>query len=369
MSNLFKDIYSPDFYSQFCDVLASLIPEFNKKKFTQLIFDEGWKEKELKERMKHTSTVLHHFFPKVYLQASSLICNLIAKLREKGIKEQSIEYMFLPNYIECYGINDYETSIQTIEYLTQFTSCEFAVRPFIIKYGDKMIAQMNKWSLHKNYKVRRLSSEGSRPRLPWAIALPMLKKDPTSILPILENLKQDPSDFVRRSVANNLNDISKDNPEIVMAIIKKWKAIGTKETDWMIKHGCRTLLKTAHTRALHYFGLQSTNSIEVKNFSILTPTVRIGKELMFVFTLINNHAKPRKVRVEYGLYYKKSNGSLSRKVFKISEREYLHGKVIEFKRKQSFKLITTRKFYPGEHKLSLILNGEEKGARTFLLSE
>ncbi|MGY0037975.1 DNA alkylation repair protein [Pedobacter sp. NJ-S-72] len=133
--------------------------------------------------------------------------------------------------------------------ITQFISCEFAVRPFLAKYGGQMMIRMEKWSLHESHKVRRLASEGSRSRLPWAMAVPGLKKDPSPILPILENLKNDPSEWVRKSVANNLNDISKDHPEIVIAIANRWKGL-SKETDAIIKHGCRSLLKQGHAKIL-----------------------------------------------------------------------------------------------------------------------
>ncbi len=136
---------------------------------------------------------------------------------------------------------------------------------------------MLKWSTHKSRHVRRLATEGSRPRLPWAMALPKLKKDPTPILPILENLKQDSCEIVRRSVANNLNDISKDNPQIAIAIAKKWKNI-SPETDAIIKHSLRTLLKAAHPEVLKYYQLDAKN-ISVERFLIKNKKVKIGDYL------------------------------------------------------------------------------------------
>jgi 3-methyladenine DNA glycosylase AlkC len=158
------------------------------------------------------------------------------------MEDGGLVYIFLPDYIEQYGLEDFESSVKAIENVTRFVSCEFAVRPFILKYGGTMMKKMRTWSLHKSYHVRRLSSEGSRPRLPWAISIPELKKDPSPILPILENLKNDPSEWVRRSVANNLNDIAKDHPGLVIELARKWKGI-SRETDAIIKHGSRTLLK------------------------------------------------------------------------------------------------------------------------------
>jgi 3-methyladenine DNA glycosylase AlkC len=368
MSSLLKDIYSIEFYNNFSDIVEGIIPAFDKKKFKQLIFNETWQGKELKERMRHTSLVLHQFLPKDFEKAMSLIENIIIKLRTCKITESSLEFMFFADYIETYGIEHFNASVRSIEFVTQFTSCEFAVRPFIIKYGDRMLSQMVQWSLHKSHHVRRLASEGCRPRLPWAIALPALKKDPTFILPILENLKTDSSEYVRRSVANNLNDIAKDNPDIVITIAKKWKGI-SKETDAIIKHGCRTLLKQGNAEILKYYGLDHNPDIEVTNFNILTPKVKVGSEALFSFTLHNKAISPVIIRLEYAIYYLRQNGRHSRKVFKISEKQYQANERLTITRKQSFREITTRKFYTGQQGLSLIVNGQAHEIQPFELTE
>lgn len=364
MSSLLKDIYSPAFYNSFCDVLIKTVPSFNKQRFIARIYQEGFEDKELKERMKHTTEVLHEFLPADYEQAIPLIKKTIDGLRRAGFRE-ALEFIFFPDYLATYGLEHYETSVKALEFVTQFISCEFAVRPFILKYGDKMLQQMLTWSLHKNEKVRRLASEGSRPRLPWAMAIPFLKKDPSPILPILENLKQDPSESVRRSVANNLNDIAKDNPAIVVEIAAKWKGI-SKETDAIIKHGCRTLLKQGSKEILQHYGLTSEH-VTFSDFRILTPKVKTGDNLEFTFIIGNKHEAPQTIRLEYGVHYLKQNGTLSKKVFKISEKTYAPGEEVKIIRKQSFRLITTRVFYPGKHQLSIIINGAEYPAKAFEL--
>lgn len=366
MGNLLKDIYSKEFYNNFSDILGEVVPTFDKKKFLKLIFTEGWNEKELKQRMRHTTIALGEVLPQNFQQSAIFIEKIIRILNEKYINEKSLEFMFLPDYIEIFGIDDYLTSVKLIENVTQFSSCEFSVRPFIIKYGDKMLQQMLEWSLHENQHVRRLASEGSRPRLPWAIALPELKKNPAPILPILENLKNDPSEYVRRSVANNLNDISKDNPEIVISIAQKWQG-QNKETNAILKHASRTLLKQGNTVILEHFGLANNSKIITSKFGILTPIVNIGDNLEFSFSIQNTDKEPLKVRIEYGIYYLLNNGQHSKKVFKISERQLNPVEKIEINRKHSFKIITTKKFYAGQHKLSLIINGQEKIIEKFEL--
>ena len=368
MSSLLKDIYSVSFYDNFSDVLEEILPNFDRHKFKTAIFTESWDNKELKQRMKHTSFVLHQFLPDDFSKASKTIKKIILKLRHNRITETSLEFMFFPDYIEIYGINDFETSVKTIEFVTQFTSCEYAVRPFIIKYGERMLKQMHQWSLHKNHHVRRLASEGSRPRLPWAMALPGLKRDPKPVLPVLENLKNDPSEYVRRSVANNLNDIAKDNPEIVIQIAKRWNG-KSKETDALIKHGCRTLLKQGNSYILKHFGLTDNPNVKVSNFNIKKKEISVGENLEFSFTLQNNDEKTQSVRLEYGIHYLRKNGQHSNKVFKISERQISPDEKIEIQRRQSFKIITTRKFYAGQQKLSIIVNGQERKIDKFELTE
>ncbi len=363
--SLIKDIYSPAFYDKFADVLTETVPSFDKVKFLQLIFNEHFKSMEWKQRMKHTTKVFHEFMPDNFQGAVKIIQKVISGLRKNKFIDDNLAFIFFPDYIEVYGIDDLKTSAKAFEFITQFISCEFAVRPFILKYNDKMIRYMYDWSQHESPKVRRLASEGSRPRLPWAMAIPALKKNPEAILPILENLKNDPSESVRRSVANSLNDIAKDNPQIVLTIAEKWKGTG-KETDAIIKHGSRTLLKQGHSEILKHFGLDSTN-ILISDFKILTPKVKIGDSVEFSFLVKNDTGEAQTIRLEYAVYYFKSNGQLSKKVFKISERVFQPRETTQIHRKQSFRLITTRKFYIGQHKVSVIANGSEKTGNVFEL--
>ena len=260
----FKNMWNDRFFSGFTNVLKSGIDDFDEHLFLSQIMDDEWENRELIQRGRHITTVLKNFLPKDYKSAITKILELINLLKktrywetivENSLRGQyglSLEYAFLGAFVEQYGLDDYETSVKAIEEITQFTSCEGPVRPFIIKYPKEMPEQMLAWSKHENMWVRRLSSEGCRPRLPWHIALPKFKENPSPIIPILENLKDDPAEFVRKSVANNLNDIAKDNPAIVIDLVKKWQG-KSKNTDWIIKHGCRTLLKQGNPEVMNIF--------------------------------------------------------------------------------------------------------------------
>lgn len=366
MPEPFKNVYNPTFFKQFTHHLTTVVPAFDTQGFLKTLFDNEWEAKELKERMRHTTLVLRAYLPNDFETNVTSLLQTIDELKAHKIKENSIEYMFIPDFIEQYGMDDFQTSVRAFEEITQFTSCEFGVRPFLIKYPAKMMSQMLEWSKHEQPTVRRLASEGSRPRLPWGMALPFLKKDPAPLLPILENLKKDPSESVRRSVANNLNDISKDHPETVVNWVGKWKD-GSKEIDWLIKHGCRTLLKDGRPDVLAFFGFGTVDQLEISDFEVHTPKVAIGESLAFSCRLQNKSDKPEKIRLEYGIYYLKANGSLSRKVFKISEKTYEPHIGVQLKRQQPFKLITTRKFHVGLHQVALIINGKEYDKHDFEL--
>ncbi len=354
--SLIKDIYSVSFYQQLAEHFHRVQSSFDQEQFIRRIFSDDFNDLEWKQRTKHTTQVLHEFMPPSFPEAIALITAVVKNLMAQRYAG-GLEYIIFPDYIETYGLDHFEVAVKSMEIITQFITCEFAVRPFIIRYQEQMITVMKDWATSHSSPVRRLASEGIRPRLPWAMAIPFLKQNPQPILPILELLKNDISESVRRSVANNLNDISKDHPAILLRIAENWKGI-SKNTDAIIKHGCRTLLKQGYPEILRYYGLESSH-FKVSALNIQTPVVKIGAHVIFSFQVENTNSQSKSLRLEYGLYYQKSNGSMSRKVFKISERVYRSAETILVERRQSFRLITTRKFYPGKHKISIIVNGTE----------
>ncbi|MDL2231472.1 DNA alkylation repair protein [Porphyromonadaceae bacterium OttesenSCG-928-L07] len=378
MAEPFKNMYNERFFDLFTKDLKLVIPDLDARAFVSRVMDNAWENRELKQRTAHIATILQQFLPAGYKDAIAKILELLDRIEARyphcAIIDDTkfgllLEYGgILDSYIEQYGLDDYETSIKAIERITQFTSCEFVTHPFIVQYPDKMMAQMLAWSKHEHWGVRRLASEGCRPRLPWAMALPNLKANPAPIIPILENLKNDPARFVRLSVANNLNDIAKDNPEVVIDLVKKWQG-ESEEVDWIIKHGCRTLLKQGNLEVMKLFGLGSAKDVHIKNFQIATPEVKIGDSLEFSFNLLNNSDKDTKIRLEYGLYYQKANATLSKKVCKISEKDYAANSNTCITRKHSFKVVTTRKLHPGLHQVAVIINGNEFEKYDFELVE
>ncbi|MBK8473646.1 MAG: DNA alkylation repair protein [Sphingobacteriales bacterium] len=359
-----KDLYSTEFYTHFADILAPIVPHFDRNAFLERVFDQKWASRELKDRMRHTTQVLRYFLPDNFAQAANYIEQITHQLRTQTNKEQVFEYMFLPDYIEQYGIEHFDIAMPALEQITQLTSCEFAVRPFIVRYPEPMTAQMQVWSLHPNANVRRLSSEGSRPRLPWSFELTAFRHDPSPILPILNNLNDDPSDYVRRSVANSLNDISKDHPNIVVSIAQQWRGISIA-TDALLKHACRTLLKQGNPDILAYYVLNTTSDLTLTDFILDAQSVKMGDKLGFSLSISNQSPQIQAVRLEYALYFRKKNETLSRKVFKIAEKNLLPDEKMQLRRSHAFRPITTRVYYGGAHCIAPILNGIEQTSLPF----
>lgn len=357
MPEALKNLYNRAFVGRLANDLDGCCPEFKTDAFVNSVFSRDWKEKELKQRMRHITQTLHRFLPKDYRQALRILMPVSARY-------EGFEPMFFPDYVECYGLEDYEASIPALEWMTQFSSSEFAVRPFVVKYPQKMMRQMESWTKHENHHVRRLASEGCRPRLPWAMALPEFKQDPAPVLRVLKKLKLDDSEYVRRSVANNLNDISKDNPEVVVETARQWLG-HTPETDWLVKHGCRSLLKQGDARVLRLFGFNTPAHVTLRKLKV-SSGVNLGDELSFSFELATRQHNLGKLRIEYAIDFVRANNRTGRKMFKISEGEY-SGKEKAVKKNHSFRQITTRKYYPGQHALRLYVNGHEMGKKAFVL--
>lgn len=358
MAELLKHVFDKKLVTLLACEIKNEYAEFNKNIFIENILNKEWKNKELKQRIRHIVENIHNSISKSYKKQINI-------LKPVSTKFSGLEHLIFPDFVEIYGIDDLQTSIKAMQYFTEKSSSEFPVRQFIIKYEKEMMKQMHVWSKSSNEHHRRLSSEGCRPRLPWAVALPKFKQDPHSILPLLNRLKKDESEYVRKSVANNLNDISKDNPQVVVDIAQKWFGNNSK-TDWVVKHGCRTLLKSGNVKILNLFGFLPKKDIKVTGFKV-TKEINLGGEIYFEFLLKNKNKKIGKVRLEYVIEFVRKKGRTTKKVFKISEGDYPETEK-QIIKKHSFKKISTRQYYPGKHKVSLIVNGIERDSKTFLIS-
>lgn len=368
MAPQLKEIYHQKFFSALNLSLKSSYPKFNQQKFLDLIFDHHWQARELKQRMRHISHCLGQTLTNSYSQNIEILKQTAKSIDLEGDKMSGLSLVIFADYVEVFGLDNLETSLNALEFFTPYGSSEFAIRHFLVKYEKQTLEKLHQWAESDNYHIRRLASEGSRPRLPWGIALQKFKQNPTPIIPILEVLKNDQSEYVRRSVANNLNDIAKDNPDVALNLVEKWLQNSNPNLNRLVKHGARGLLKKGDKRALVLFGIKNHHKFRVESFDLQKTTVKIGEDLIFSLQLTNPQSKKidSKIRLEYAIYFLMNNGKYSKKVFQISEKYLDKGNFI-FKKTHSFRKISTRKYYVGEHKIALILNGEEVKTNKFNL--
>ena len=310
----------------------------------------------MKARMRRATECLHQFLPPAYPAA-------LALLRTVAGEFHGFDAMLFPDFVECYGLDHRELSLSALEQFTQNASAEFAIRPFLDQDPDLILIWLKKWAVDPDPQLRRLASEGCRPRLPWAMALPKFKENPAPILPILETLKNDPAESVRRSVANNLNDISKNNPEVTLLICQNWFG-RNPNTDRIVKHACRGLLRAGNPKALRLFGFEDPRHIEITNLSLSPESLPLGGEIKFSFELGVKSPRESKIRLEFAIDYVKASGKISRKIFQLREKVFAPGHY-SINKKLSFQDLSTRKYFPGRHQLNIIVNGIPKANRYF----
>lgn len=345
-------------FEHLADEIRKVYPRFDRERFLALIYDDTWDSLELKGRMRHSSEALGEVLPQDYRKALAILLKV-----EQHVT--GFDHLLFADFVERFGVDDFDVSMPALEVFTR-SSAEFAIRPFLRRYPERGFAQMLAWAGHEAEHVRRLASEGCRPRLPWGTALQELKRDPAPILPILERLKDDPSEYVRRSVANNLGDIAKDHPELAVDIGERWMKEDAARAP-LVKHALRDLLKKGNRRALHLFGVGEGAAIEVDALSVTPKRVKLGGEATLRVQLHSTKKRAQRLRLEYAIGYARPSGRPGRKVFKIADVALAPGGSLEFTRKLSFIDRTIRTHYAGRHTLTLIVNGQAHGEVTFTL--
>lgn len=352
MPEKLKDMFFTDeSIQQLGDGMQQAYAEFDRHRFLAQVYDDTWDGLELKAKMHHVTLALHETLPQEFPRALEMLRKVAPSIR-------GFDSLIFPDYVATYGLDHWELSMPALAFFTTLCSSEYAVRPFIAQDPQRAMAYLYQWADHENEHVRRLASEGCRPKLPWGMVLKAFRQDPSLILPLLEKLKDDESEYVRRSVANNLNDVSKDHPDRVLDICERW--YGHNEgRDRLVKHACRGLLKVGNRRAMLLFGFGDPTHIDVQKLRLDREALAIGEELRYSFELVVKTETPAKVRLELGVDYVRARGKRSRKIFQIREATFAPGTHV-ISRKLSFVDQSTRKHYPGQHHIAIIVNGVEK---------
>lgn len=348
-----KENYSTRYLQSVAEALSEACSGFDTGLFLATVFDDAWADRELKARMYHITRAIHQTLQKQYPEKN--YAAQLAILRQACTGFNGYEGMFFPAYIELYGLEQKQVSIPALAEFTVFSSSEFAIRPFIERYPEQMFRQLERWSKYSNLHIRRLASEGCRPMLPWAGTLPMLRKQPDAIFPVLENLMTDESLYVRKSVANNLNDISKDHPEKVLRFCEEWQN-RHPHADWIIKRALRTLLKAGNAHALALFGYGDTGFYTMSKLVFDQDEVTLGSTLSFSFSVMLKAHNALATRIEYRLHYPGKN-SERKKLFHVFDKHLQPGKK-HFSVTHDFRNLSTRHYHPGLHRIEILINGQ-----------
>lgn len=354
-----KEIFDAQQFRHIAQETAAVYSGFDSERFLGLSL-QGLETLSLMQRLRRTTESLHATLPPDYREAISVLRALAPRMKAK------FATLALPDFVALYGLDDFDFSMDSLKFFTPFGSSEFGVRVFLRKNLKAALATMEAWSLDEDEHVRRLASEGCRPRLPWSFRLDAIVTDPSLTSPILSKLKADPSLYVRKSVANHLNDITKDHPHWVLGQIEKWP-LEDPHTAWIAKRALRTLIKKGDKRALAVVGAEDGAKVEISDFFLEPNNLKLGDRLNLSFNLKSLAAKPQRLVVDYIVHYVKKSGAAAPKVFKLKELTLDAGTSVPIARSQIIRDFTTRIHYPGLHSVDIIVNGKKVATDSFCL--
>ncbi len=368
MQQLMKNGLGNAAVERIAESLARTVPGFPKKAFSADAM-AGLEVRELKERVRYIIGVLHAYLPTDFNETVEILTQLKAHWIPGDPTDPLRGFAAWPiiDYIGEYGLNHPKKALDALKNLTALFSAEFAIRPFITEHFELTFRRLEQWCNDPDEHVRRLVSEGLRPRLPWGTQLPQFMNDPAPVLYLLEKLKDDPSEYVRRSVANNLNDISKDHPDTVIALCRCWGKQASSERKRIIRHATRTLVKAGHPDVFGLLGYTKNPELKRLILNLDSDCINLGGTLSFKVKLQSTSSKPQSVVIDYAVHHMKFNGKTSPKIFKFKTLQIAPGATVELTKQHTIKPVTTRKYYPGKHALEILINGKTFGQVDFTL--
>lgn len=352
-----KEIFNAARLEHIASQMSAVYPAFDAKDFLRMAND-GLAELSVMQRMARVSECLHAVLPLSYEASLDVLRDLAPRLNSMFVS------MFLPHYVACHGRHAFDLSLDALKYFTRFGSSEFAVRHFLRDDLERCLKVMHTWALDPNEHVRRLASEGSRPRLPWSFHLEPIQANPELTAAILETLKADSSLYVRKSVANHLNDVTKQHPDWVLDRIEGWP-LQDRHTAWIARHALRSLIKQGDPRALAVIGVGGKAQVQVSELKVTPGVIRLGDQITLSFKVQSTLEKPQRLVIDYAIDYVKASGGTSAKVFKLKTFDLPAHGCVALSRSQFIRELTTRRHYAGRHAVHLLVNGERLGSTAF----
>jgi len=360
--------YGADVPQAIASMIAPVYPTFDAAGFVSEVLD-GFDTLALMARGKKIAQALRRFLPNDYPEALAILMASVDQPHGRDPRLTLGSFLYLPHtmFVADHGLDHFEASMAAQHTLTQRFSAEFSIRPFLEHHTQATLDQLTIWASDPSEHVRRLVSEGSRPRLPWAPRLRQFQADPTPVLALLELLKDDPALYVRRSVANNLNDIGKDHPELLTRTTQAWLQNASPERAWIVNHALRSAVKRGEAGALTVLGYGQAAQLAVGQVQISPDTPAMGGAVQISFALTNTQNQSQRVLVDLAVHYVKAKGLTRAKVFKLTTLELAPGQTAQLSKKLSLAEMTTRTHYPGVHPVAVLLNGQAQPLGAFEL--
>ncbi len=375
MAEPFKNLLNPALVQAMAQHLHRVAPAFDAAGFQAQALP-GLEALEMKARSLQIASALEATLPADFDRAAGWLETALAppwpgdRLGSDHPLQHGLEGWALwpvGEFVARRGLAQPERALATLHALTQRFTAEFAIRPFIAEHPALALATLQGWVADPSAHVRRLVSEGSRPRLPWGLQLKALVTDPRPTAPLLLALQDDPSEYVRRSVANHLNDIAKDHPHRVADWLDQHLPGAPEPRRRLLRHASRSLLKQGHPRVLAAWGLGQAFQGDLV-FTLQPAALRVGEALQLRLALHSRSTAPQTLAIDYAVHHVKANGSLSPKVFKGWQLQLAPGESRVLEKAHSMKAVTTRRYHAGEHAVELLVNGQPLSQQPFVLA-
>jgi len=345
-----KEIFDKRRFRSVALDVAQIYPAFDAKRFLKIAL-AGLDQLTLMQRLRRMTEALHATLPADFRKAVKILRALAPRI------DHGFATLALSDYVGQYGLDDFDWSMDALKYFTGFGSSEFAVREFLRQDPERALAIMAVWSRDDSDAVRRLASEGCRPRLPWSFRLDAILGNPMLAAPILENLRTDSSLYVRKSVANHLNDVTKSDPDWVLDRLATWP-LDNPQTAWIARHALRSLIKAGNQRALAMIGAGGAPEVKISKFAVTPRQVTLGERVTLSFDLASKSTASQRLVIDYKMHYVKKSGATAAKVFKLKELTLEGAQRVSIERSQSIRDFTTRVHYPGRHEVEILINGQ-----------
>jgi 3-methyladenine DNA glycosylase AlkC len=366
LASQLKDQFGPGVPRAIATMIQAVHPEFPREAFLRDAL-AGYGPLSLTARGFHIASALRTHLPDDFPRAVRILVSSATQPHDHAAGGGMASFLYMPHlfFVAKHGLEHFEESMRAQHALTQLFTAEWSIRAFLEKHPQKTLARLREWTTDPSHHVRRLVSEGTRPRLPWAPRLRAFQKDPRPVIELLELLKDDPELYVRRSVANNLNDIGKDHPVLLVQVAKRWLRGAGEQRRWIVNHALRSAVKRADAGALMALGYGGKAAVKLRRIQ-LPALARIGEAIRIGFEIHNPGRKTQRVMADMVVHFVKARGT-GAKTFKLKALTLKPGESAAVGKSIALKQLTTRKHYPGVHRVEALLNGQRLPLGKFLL--